>query len=68
MGSLLNTRGQSGPDMRDVAVFVSLSSPDNNMCQVSLIATSLEHGWLYGPSCVMKHQDGLWVLVEVLGL
>jgi len=54
--------------MRDVAVFVSLSSPDNNMCQVSLIATSLEHGWLYGPSCVMKHQDRLWVLVEVLGL
>jgi len=28
--------------MRDVAVFVSLSSPDNNMCQVSLIAASWE--------------------------
>jgi hypothetical protein len=27
--------------MRDVAVFVSLSSPDNNMCQVSLIAAFL---------------------------
>jgi hypothetical protein len=36
IGSLLNKRGQSGLDMRDVAVFVSLSSPDNNMCQVSL--------------------------------
>ena len=40
--SLFKTRGQSGLDMRDVAVLVSLSSPDNNMCQVSLSRLLLE--------------------------
>ena len=31
IGSLLNNKGQSGPDMRDAAVFVSLLIPDTSV-------------------------------------
>jgi hypothetical protein len=31
IGTLLNTRDQSDPVMRDAAVFVSLSSPDTSI-------------------------------------